>query len=52
MDGFFPVLEHLDEGLDRIEEQMFSSPKPEYLEDIFRMKRRLVRLRKSRLAPA
>jgi magnesium transporter len=46
VDGFFPVLEHLDEGLDLIEDQMFSSPKPDFLEDIFRMKRRVVRLRK------
>ena len=46
VDDFFPVLEQLDERLDLIEEHMFASPKPEHLEDIFKMKRRLVRLRR------
>jgi magnesium transporter len=46
VDDFFPVLEQLDERLDLIEEHMFTSPKPEHLEDIFVMKRRLVRLRR------
>jgi magnesium transporter len=46
VDDFFPVLEQLDERLDLIEEHMFASPKPEHLEDIFRMKRRLVHLRR------
>jgi len=40
------VLEQLDDRLELIEEHMFSSPKPEHLEDIFGMKRRLVRLRR------
>jgi magnesium transporter len=46
VDDFFPVLEQLDDRLELIEEHMFSSPKPEHLEDIFGMKRRLVRLRR------
>jgi magnesium transporter len=46
VDEFFPVLDQLDDRLDLIEEHMFASPKPEHLEDIFRMKRRLVRLRR------
>ena len=46
MDDFFPVLDQLDNRLDLIEERMFVSPKPEHLEDIFRMKSRLVRLRR------
>jgi magnesium transporter len=46
VDDFFPVLDQLDDRLDLIEEHMFSSPKPEHLEDIFRMKSRLVRLRR------
>jgi magnesium transporter len=46
VDDLFPVLEQLDERLDLIEEHMFTSPKPEHLEDIFVMKRRLVRLRR------
>jgi magnesium transporter len=47
VDGFFPVLEQMDDRLDLIEEHMFASPKPEHLQDIFRMKRRLVRLRRA-----
>jgi magnesium transporter len=46
VDDFFPVLEQLDDRLELIEEGMFASPKPEHLEDIFAMKRRLVRLRR------
>ena len=46
VDDFFPVLEQLDDRLDLIEEHIFASPKPEHLEDIFAMKRRLVRLRR------
>jgi magnesium transporter len=46
VDDFFPVLEQLDDRLELIEEHMFASPKPEHLEDIFGMKRRLVRLRR------
>jgi magnesium transporter len=46
VDDLFPVLEQLDDRLDLIEEHMFASPKPEHLEDIFAMKRRLVRLRR------
>jgi magnesium transporter len=46
VDGFFPALEQLDDRLDLIEEHMFAAPKPEHLEDIFKMKRRLVRLRR------
>jgi magnesium transporter len=46
VDDFFPVVEQLDERLDLIEEHMFESPKREHMQDIFRMKRRLVRLRR------
>jgi magnesium transporter len=46
VDAFFPVLEQLDDRLDLIEEQMFGAPRPEHLEDIFSMKRRLVSLRR------
>jgi magnesium transporter len=46
VDDFFPVLDQLDNRLDLIEEHMFVSPKPEQLEDIFRIKSRLVRLRR------
>jgi magnesium transporter len=46
VDDFFPVLDQLDERLELIEEHMFTAPKREHLEDIFIMKRRLVRLRR------
>ncbi len=46
VDDFFPALEQVDDRLDLIEEHMFADPKPEHLEDIFKMKRRLVRLRR------
>ena len=46
VDAFFPAVEQLDERLDLIEEHMFAAPKPQHLEDIFGMKRRLVRLRR------
>ena len=50
VDDFLPALEQLAEELDKIEEGVFAGPKPEQLEDIFRLKRRLVRLRRV-LAP-
>ena len=50
VDDFLPALEQLGEELDAIEERVFTGPKREQLEDIFQMKRRLVRLRRV-LAP-
>lgn len=50
VDDFLPVLEELGDDLDAIEERVFAEPKHEQLEDIFRMKRRLARLRRV-LAP-
>jgi magnesium transporter len=50
VDDFLPALEQLDEELDAIEERVFTGPKREQLEDIFQMKRRLVRFRRV-LAP-
>jgi magnesium transporter len=46
VDGFFPVVQQLNEELDAIEERIFASPRHEQLEEIFRLKRRLVRLRR------
>lgn len=46
VDDLFPALDRLNEQLDLIEERMFAAPRPEQLEDVFRMKRRLVRLRR------
>jgi magnesium transporter len=50
VDDFLPALEQLGEELDAIEERVFAGPKREQLEHIFKMKRRLVRLRRV-LAP-
>ena len=50
VDDFVPALQQLDEDLDAIEERVFAGPKHEQLEDIFRMKRQLVGLRRV-LAP-
>ena len=50
VDQFLPALQQLGEDLDAIEERVFAGPKREQLEDIFQMKRRLVRLRRV-LAP-
>jgi magnesium transporter len=46
VDELFPALERLDERLDAVEERMFESPRHGQLEDIFAMKRQLVRLRR------
>ena len=50
VDDFLPALDQLGEELDDMEERVFAGPRPEQLEVIFRMKRRLVRLRRV-LAP-
>ena len=46
VDDLVPVLEQVDEQLDAIEERVFATPTHEQLEDIFRMKRQLIRLRR------
>jgi magnesium transporter len=46
VDDLFPAIEELGEQLELIEERMFAEPRPERLEDIFRMKRQLIHLRK------
>lgn len=45
-DSFFPVLEKFDEALERLEEEIFTVPKPDHLEQITRMRRQLVELRR------
>ena len=50
VDDFVPALQKLGEDLDAIEERVFAGPKHEQLEDIFRMKRQLIGLRRV-LAP-
>lgn len=45
-DSFFPVLERLDEELERLEEEIFGAPSPAHLEQITRLRRQLVELRR------
>jgi magnesium transporter len=47
---YMPVIERLDEVLDRIEDRVFGDPAPELLERLFVLKRALVQLRRV-LAP-
>jgi magnesium transporter len=45
-DTFFPVLEALDERMDRLDEQIFDRPDPAQLEEITALRRELVALRR------
>ncbi len=46
VDGFFPILSSLDEGIDELEDAIFLEPSDEQLKEMFGLKRRLVGLRK------
>jgi magnesium transporter len=43
---YMPVVDQIDEGIDRIEDQIFADPAPSVLEQIFMLKRALLRLRR------
>lgn len=43
---FMPVIEEIDDDIDRIEDQIFDDPQPELLEEIFTLKRSLLHLRR------
>jgi magnesium transporter len=45
-DSFFPVLERLDDELERLDEQIFDQPSPENLERITHLRRQLIELRR------
>jgi magnesium transporter len=45
-DSFFPLLERLDEELEALDEEIFDKPSPEHLEQITRLRRQLVELRR------
>jgi magnesium transporter len=45
-DTFFPVLEGLDERMERLDEQIFDRPDPAQLEEITALRRQLVALRR------
>jgi magnesium transporter len=45
-DTFFPVLEKIDEAIDALEDTIVQAPSVEQLQHVFRLKRRLVSLRR------
>jgi magnesium transporter len=45
-DSFFPVLERLDDVLERLDEEIFDDPSPAHLERITQLRRQLVELRR------
>jgi magnesium transporter len=45
-DSFFPVLERLDDELERLDEEIFDEPSPTHLERITHLRRQLVELRR------
>ena len=45
-DSFFPVLERLDDELERLDEEIFDEPSPAHLERITQLRRQLVELRR------
>jgi len=46
VDGFFPVLAEIDEGIDELEDAIFAKATEQQLQQIFSMKRQLVAIRK------
>jgi magnesium transporter len=45
-DTFFPVLDHLDDRLERLDGEIFDRPQPSQLEEIVSLRRQLVALRR------
>lgn len=43
---YMPVIEQIDEAIDRVEDQVFDNPTPSVLENIFALKRALLHLRR------
>jgi len=43
---YMPVVDGIDEAIDQIEDQIFDNPQPRMLEDIFSLKRALLKLRR------
>ena len=46
VDSFFPLLEELDDRIDELEDAIFAGPTDAQLQEIFGLKRRLMRMRK------
>ncbi len=45
-DSFFPILERLDDRIERLDDEIFERPKPQQLEEITDLRRQLVDLRR------
>src|SRR6202000_2413687 len=46
VDLYFPAIDHFDDRIDQLEDQVFSNPTPEILQSIFAIKRELIDLRR------
>ena len=46
VDLYFPAIDHFDDRIDQLEDQVFSNPSPEILQSIFAIKRELIDLRR------
>lgn len=47
VDGFFPILEEIGEGIEEIEEELLSHPSKQSLRDLYESKRMLMQLRRA-----
>jgi magnesium transporter len=46
VDLYFPAIDHFDDRIDQLEDQVFDDPSPEILQSIFAIKRELIDLRR------
>ena len=46
VDNYFPVIDHYDECIDDLEDQVVARPEPAMMQEIFAMKRKLMELRR------
>jgi magnesium transporter len=46
VDLYFPAIDHFDDRIDELEDQVFDNPSPEILQSIFAIKRELIDLRR------
>ncbi len=46
VDLYFPAIDHFDDRIDQLEDQVFNNPSPEILQSIFAIKRELIDLRR------
>ncbi len=46
VDNYFPILENIDDEIEKIEEEVAHRPKPELLQNILKLKRRITRIKK------